>query len=690
MVFKSQVYDIKYPLYGASFLDNENLVVLGGGGEGRNGVPNKVSLVHVDLENETNEKKRIKLVDEFELNSEDDSPTAMDVTSDRTILFSCNENSNKILQGHGNRHIRKFQIVNENNKMKLKFVESKDFDHFEKPDDYTKLLYVSNDGSLAAIASSTVPAIIRVIDPKDLTEIYEIDSAHEVKDLNFSPNGKILGYITDSSLEVISTVTGSSIIRKMDFIETLDIKLSKFRFINDDTMLILGSLIHSKGIIAVKISLKKGKAIVLKSKCITTNVKGVTAMDVDLKGELLAFAGNDNSLTLVQLRKLSCKKVFKQVHQFAITRVCFSKNSKYLVSVSAANTIHVIHLPESYRTSLSLTESLTNFFVKSFFVLFLALIVQQVYEKELSSKIYNYYQSHPFSLRKLIKRDNVNRLDDDFFDQTTLVGSNGGRIEMETHDIVSTMTTHTAIEETFEITTTSDSILTEPTEKLSILEDTNEDEPINIHEEPTPVMENNNVVGATELPTQPDAETESGDEENIENDANIEEASKVKQLISEELQPSDVPGEPETENAVVEDINEHHVGSSLDEAPSQEDIENINRDSENDEEQPGWANNNIGSSEEVDHHPEVVAEVPQGEEQHIEDKFEENINFELEVNDDRNDIYDEVGSEASDSVQYESTVTVGEQQYNADERFSSREDDIDDENVAFPDDNNKD
>lgn len=108
-----------------------------------------------------------------------------------------------------------------------------------------------------------------------------------MKDLHFSSDGKVIAYITGSSLEVISTVTGSCIARKTDFDKNWS--LSKINLIADDTVLIAASLKKGKGIVLTKISIKSGNTSVLKTKQVTNKFKGITSMDVDVKGEL---AGN--------------------------------------------------------------------------------------------------------------------------------------------------------------------------------------------------------------------------------------------------------------------------------------------------------------------------------------------------------------------------------------------------------------
>lgn len=405
MKFLSSNYNVGYPVYGAKFLNNHMLLVAGGGGEGNNGIPNKLTALRVDFQ----KKKVIKRFREITLDPNDDSPTTLDVAND-IILLGCNENSEKIKSGEGNNHLRKFVYENEH----LKFVAAMDFDNSILPEDYTKLIYISRDGTVSAIASSKVPTVIRIIDPRDLTEKYEIETGHEVKDMHFAPDGKVISYITASTLEVISIVTGRFIIRKTDFEKNYI--LSKIRFLTDDTVLIAASLKKGNGIVMIKISLKSGSASVLKTKLVTNKFKGVTSMDVDAKNQLAVIAGNDNSIALVKLKDFSLGKLFKQVHNFAITRVTFSPDSNYFASVSAANTVHIIKIPESYALSTSIWKKLWKFFINFVVIVILAILGQLSYKYDVHNKVYTYvkYQYNA--------RHSNSSIANDIFKQTTLVG----------------------------------------------------------------------------------------------------------------------------------------------------------------------------------------------------------------------------------------------------------------------------
>ncbi|CEP61122.1 uncharacterized protein LALA0_S02e07206g [Lachancea lanzarotensis] len=404
MKVQESVYSIGYPIYGARFLNNNVLLVTGGGGEGNNGIPNKLTALQVNFE----KRKVIKRFRELALDSNDDSPTTLDAANN-IILMGCNESSAKIRAGQPNHHLRKYVFENEH----LKFVASVDMDRSKNAEDYTKLTYMSQDGSVAAIASSKLPTVIRILNPALLTETYEIETGNDVKDLHFSPDGKVLSYITSSTLEVISIVTGRFIVRKTDFNENWT--LSKIRFIGEDTVVIAAALKKGSGIVLCKVSLKSGTTSVLKTKIVTTKIKGVTSMDVDPKGQLAALAGNDNSVLVVRLKSLTVAKFFKQVHSFAITRVVFSPDGNALVSVSAANTIHAIRVPDNLASSTSFVEKVVKLLINFVLIVVFAAILQVTYKYDLHQRVYQ------FALTKWNARNDSFKLNDEFA-QTTLVG----------------------------------------------------------------------------------------------------------------------------------------------------------------------------------------------------------------------------------------------------------------------------
>ena len=63
--------NLKYPLYACKFIADDLLLVTGGGGEGNNGIDNKITLLSI-------ENNKIKKFRELKLSDDSDSPTCMD------------------------------------------------------------------------------------------------------------------------------------------------------------------------------------------------------------------------------------------------------------------------------------------------------------------------------------------------------------------------------------------------------------------------------------------------------------------------------------------------------------------------------------------------------------------------------------------------------------------------------------
>lgn len=224
-------YDVGYPIYGAKFINEGTLLVAGGGGQFNSSFPNKITALKVNFQ----KKKHIRRFREITLDSIDDAPTSLDCNNN-LILVGCNELFNDSSMENVNHHLRKFVFEQEH----LKFVASIDFNRTTDPSVFTKFVYINQRATVAAIASSEVPTVIRIIDPRNLTENYEIETGREVNDLHFAPNGILLSYITSNSLEVASVRDGNFVARKTDFDKNL--VLSNIRFLNDNTLLVAASL----------------------------------------------------------------------------------------------------------------------------------------------------------------------------------------------------------------------------------------------------------------------------------------------------------------------------------------------------------------------------------------------------------------------------------------------------------------
>lgn len=441
MRFNSSKFTGDYPLYGATFIQSNaqkaTLLVTGGGGEGKNGIPNMITTYRFHASNGHFDK-----LQDLELPTDDDSPTAMDASiQNGVVLIGCNENSGKVKSGKGNNHLRKYNM---DLRLQLEPVETMDLFHSTNPDEYTKCIEMSSNGDLAAIVSSKeTETLIKIINTETLQEKFEIiDTNKEAKDISFAPNDKYLAYITADSLEIISLVTGKSIMRlNQDFVAK-KWNLSKLKFINNNSLLIVAThhdhqVKTNSGIILIKVSLRNGEATIIQSSMLTNKFKGITAMDLNEENDLLTLATSENSILIVKLSNFDIKGTFSQIHSFAVTKITISPNGKYVASVSAANTIHMIQIPDTFKNCMSNRRETFQLWSSIILIILAALFYKISTDNKdyIQSKWDDYYNQLPGFIQNIItgyiKMKNMNKPQpyseetktQDLFNQTTLIGN---------------------------------------------------------------------------------------------------------------------------------------------------------------------------------------------------------------------------------------------------------------------------
>ncbi|CAI8507719.1 unnamed protein product [Hanseniaspora opuntiae] len=414
--------NLKYPLYACKFIADDLLLVTGGGGEGNNGIDNKITLLSI-------ENNKIKKFRELKLSDDSDSPTCMDfaylspniqdslpnsvllgsddiqdiIKVDGVFLLGCNENSNKIMQSNINNSLQRFNYENQH----IRFIASVDYDQDEQtPRDlntYLKFLKISDNIEFAACCTSKVPSVIRIINPITLNELYEIETGNELRDFDFQKGkqAKILSYITKSTCELISCVTGTFITKSYHFDVNKYTPL-KLVFIKEDCFfIILKNDISNKfelHLFSMTGEIKLLKIHELKN----LNFKGITSVDYSSDESILAISGNDNSVNFFHLyykqanssnhssiipalsnSKLKFLKKFSDLHTFAITKIAFNQSGSRLSTVSADNSVSVINIPKNFKKHKPTTKKFLSFLFKLIILVGLCIIGKFVYENDL-------------------------------------------------------------------------------------------------------------------------------------------------------------------------------------------------------------------------------------------------------------------------------------------------------------------
>lgn len=360
---KNWSLNMGYPVYGAQFVTDNILIVAGGGGDGNNGIPNKMTAVLIQPQNE---KKPIKRYRELTLNDNEDSVMSLGVGSG-IILAGINENPLMMAKGV-NKHLRKFKFENDH----LKFLESCQIHPNTSSTIYQKITAISRDGLIGVIVMSDTPSSIYIVETSvDLEEKYKIVTEGDVKDVTISLDGKLMCYITSNVFEVISLVTGRSV-----FKTNIKFLMSKVRFLDNNEVLISGS--KGKDVVIAKFLIATSK--IVQQKVVFKNLKGITSMDVNVKNNLTVLATSSYSLLIIRTSDLKVIKILNKVHEFAITKAVFSDNGKYLASTSAANTINVVEIPDNFAASKSILATIFQYIFSIILIALVSITAQFLYE----------------------------------------------------------------------------------------------------------------------------------------------------------------------------------------------------------------------------------------------------------------------------------------------------------------------
>ncbi|CUM65194.1 uncharacterized protein PRCAT00002822001 [Priceomyces carsonii] len=383
--------DVGYPILALKFINNKTILVAGGGGEGNNGIPNKITAIKCSF-NVKEPNRRLQKFREITLPSNEDSPQSLDIaripdTNENkfSVFVGCNQSSQLIKTMNMNNNIRKYIFNGEEH---LRFLDAAQLEPEIKGDvdDYPKIVRLSSNSTIGCLMTSSFPSVIFVFN----TETLELNFKYaptidvEIKDFNLSPHddGKTLCYVTSKTIETISTVTSnvisSSLQSKSLTKELQDYNLLKVAFLDNSTVVIAASKPKTKSVVLIKYSITEKK--ILSQKIVSKKFSAIVAMDISTSKDLIAVAGNDLSVTILNISSFKVIKVYKKLHPFAITTVAFSPNGSKLASGSAANLLHVIKLPHNFGAGKSIIGTLFQYLFMIILVAAIAIFLQTSHE----------------------------------------------------------------------------------------------------------------------------------------------------------------------------------------------------------------------------------------------------------------------------------------------------------------------
>lgn len=374
--------DVGFPIYGLRFLNNNTVLACGGGGEGNNGIPNKITAIRCSF-TVSDKNRRLQKFREVTLPSNEDSPMCIDfshvVPDDNhryAIYVGCNQLTELVRSMSINNNLRKYVFTDDEH---LQFQDAVQFDDnllVESIGEYPKIIHLASNAPVGAMMTSHIPSEIFIFKPDTLELMlrYQPVSPTEVKDFHLNPSdgASTLTYITASAIETISTSSGASISSS----HTADKKtakalgkyfFSKLRYVDKSKVIVTAALRNGKGAAVILYDTEQKR--VLREQLVSKKIKGMVAIDVSVTANLIAVAGNDFSVTFLRLGDLKVTNTYRNLHKFAITCISFSPNGKKLATGSASNTLNVLPVGASSRGFFGWI----GFFVKYLFVSFVVL-----------------------------------------------------------------------------------------------------------------------------------------------------------------------------------------------------------------------------------------------------------------------------------------------------------------------------
>ncbi|KAG0220813.1 quinon protein alcohol dehydrogenase-like superfamily [Mortierella sp. GBAus27b] len=330
----------KTPIYCVGFTHDDHLILAGGGGAGRSGVQNKISIYRIDRTN-----KALTLLVEKVLNRDEDAPMSLAVHPTEPIMaFGINSAVNKIEAGE-NENCRVFQYSDE----RIESVHNKGTLVSRDENDYQKVTRFSRDGS--KLATGGTDGVVAVLNYPTLTPSKPVThfKGHEVFDLDFSEDGSYIAVVSAKNMWIIASDTGlvletitNPVLNKKTSYEFRTCQFGHGAFSN-----ILYTVVNGE---------RQRKPFV----CMwnTTNwtrirtapvgPKPITVCAISGDGKLIAFASSDLSIRVCSAKTLQVLMTIPKAHAMPIMSLAFSRDSSLLVSGSVDNSCRITTIPKTF------------------------------------------------------------------------------------------------------------------------------------------------------------------------------------------------------------------------------------------------------------------------------------------------------------------------------------------------------
>ncbi|GAA6022321.1 hypothetical protein JCM10207_003284 [Rhodosporidiobolus poonsookiae] len=434
--------DVRFPVYALAWINDETLVLAGGGGGSRTGVRNRISIYRVSPSTRT-----LTLLHSHTLSSAEDAPmTIAPYLPAHALVAGINSAPDELARGT-NDNLRVFEYagldaeggvkerdaveeqVKVEEKRRKQTLKAADPDQYQKITAFTRPP-PSNSHTADATASSR-PALVALgstnaqlslLNWPELDDVYppisfardggfegrkegqKKEDDEEVIDVDFDDSGEMLIGTSSTRLAIYPTTRSPYISRPPEPLQVIERPVLKkemkctFRaakFGRRETASHLYTVVNAAPLIPSSLSQKQRKAFEKKApkkafvslwdtatwtlvKTRTVCQKPVTCFEVSDDGELLAYGGSDLSVGVISARTLRPIVTILHAHDFPVTALKFNPAGTVLVSGSADNSVRVITVPRDGSTTSSSSSATTTYALLVTLLILLIAVVVQM------------------------------------------------------------------------------------------------------------------------------------------------------------------------------------------------------------------------------------------------------------------------------------------------------------------------
>ncbi|XP_058730674.1 SEC12-like protein 2 [Vicia villosa] len=319
-------------------LDDENyIVVAGGGGEGRSGIPNSVMLAHFDVASNSLSDQP---VNKLGTNSELPYRMTLHPNGDGVI---CAMETPKICRWFDWDKIETAEV----HKLGLKLSE-KVLTQLDNVGLQLALAF-SNDGT--TLAAGGEDGSLRVFKWPSMENILNESNAHStVKDLHFSSDGKLIVSLGGGGPCKVWDISSEIVLATLTNENRENFSSCRFSQINDTTQVLYIAAKTDKGGSILTWNTKTWERI--SSKYISRDV--ISAFNVSPDGKFLACGTPEGEIIIVNSTNMHIQTKIKKAHLGIITALAFSPDSRALASVSWDSSARVTIIEEKKNGGLNL------------------------------------------------------------------------------------------------------------------------------------------------------------------------------------------------------------------------------------------------------------------------------------------------------------------------------------------------